>query len=344
MSVAPDSFPSPAVPALSFAGTVDCTLIHRRNPSEAFVTDAVRTSPRGFAAAALLPPAHPHYAAHTGPSRARDPMLLLECARQAVTYAAHAVFGVELDAHFVVQNWSAEFAAAAPQAAPAPQAVPGPRAAPGQAALVITAVTRNPRLLRGRVRGLDYEMELWAAGVRAGRVRIREGYLSPAAYAVIRSRKHDGPPPSSDDLVRVPADGSPVAPSRAGRVRATDTLLLDVAAGERTVSARLRIPAENPSLFDHAQDHVPAMVLTEAARQLAALATSQWGGPPPERTQMVALSSSFAAYAELNETLEMTATRTGTVSPAGRRSVDVTFRQAGTDIAQAQIVIAVPPR
>src|SRR2546426_315372 len=40
-----------------------------------------RTSPRGFAAAALLPPAHPHYAAHTGPSRTRDPMLLLECAR-----------------------------------------------------------------------------------------------------------------------------------------------------------------------------------------------------------------------------------------------------------------------
>ena len=322
-----DSFLSPpVVPELSFAHLVDLALIHRRHPSEAFLTDAVRTGPHGFAAAALLPAAHSHYAAHAGPSRERDPMLLLECARQAVTFAAHTVLGVELGAHFVVRSWSAEFTA-------------GPPPAGGPAELLITAVTRNPRLVRDQVRGLDYELDLWAAGARAGRVRIREGYLSPAAYALIRSRKYNGAPPSSDDLA--PADGCPLAPARVGRLRATDTLLLDLAVGTRTVCARLRIPAENPSLFDHAQDHVPAMVLTEAARQLATLGTSHWGGPPPDRTQMVTMSSTFGAYAELDSPVEMTATRTW--PPAGGQSVDVTFRQARMDIAQARVVLAGQP-
>lgn len=327
--------PIPA-PEVSFARTVDRTLIHRGNPGEAFLTDAVRTGPHGFVAAALLPVGHPHYAGHTGPSRDRDPMLLLECARQAETYAAHTMFGVEPDARFVLRNWSAEFAA---------DAVP---AVAGPTELLMTAVTGNPRLVRDRIRGLDYELELWAAGTRVGRVRMEVGYVSGAAYTALRSATHHGPPPSSDDLV--PASGRPVAPARVGRVRATDALLLDVAVGERAVTARLRVPAENPSLFDHAQDHVPAMVLMEAARQLAALATQEWGGAAPDRTWMAALSSSFAAYAELTGPVELvaapmpapTAAPVAASARAGGQTVEVTFRQAGAGIARAQVAMAVP--
>lgn len=322
MSISPDSAP-PA--GLSFARTVDLALLHRRHPEEAFLTDAARTGPRGFVAAALLPPTHPHYGAHTGPSRNRDPMLLLECARQAETYAAHTIFGVELDARFVLRNWTCEFAAGAPAGAPA-----------GAGELMMTALIDNQRLMRGRTHGLDYDFELWLAGARVGRISMAVGYVSSAAYTVLRSRKHHGPPPSSDDLT--PADGLPVAPGRVGRVRATDSLLLDVAAESRSVTARLRVPTENPSLFDHAQDHVPAMVLVEAARQLAALATHEWGGAAPDRTEMVSMSSSFSDYAELTEHVEMTAT------PRDGRSVEVTFRQGGTRIAQAQVVMAVPAR
>ncbi|HEY3259073.1 MAG TPA: AfsA-related hotdog domain-containing protein [Pseudonocardiaceae bacterium] len=322
MSITPDGSPAPE---LSFAGTVDLALLHRRNPDEAFLTDAVQTGPHNFVAAALLPPGHPHYAAQTGPSRDRDPMLLLECARQAETYAAHAMFGVEPDARFVLRNWSAEFAGA-------PAAVQGG----GPTELVITAVTGNRQLVRDRLRGLDYDLQLWVTGAWAGRVRMAVGYLSGAAYTVLRQRKHNGPPPSSDDLT--PTAGSPVAPSRIGRRRATDAVLLDVESRANLITARLRIPAENPSLFDHTQDHVPAMVLVEAARQLAALATHEWGGAPPDRTGMAAMSSSFGAYAELTEPVELTAT------PVDGRSVEVTFRQAGTDIAQARITMSRPAR
>lgn len=322
MSTTPQGAPAPG---LSFARTVDRALLHRRNPDEAFLTGAARTGPHGFVAAALLPPAHPHYAGHTGPSRHRDPMLLLECARQAETYAAHTLYGVEPGTHFVLRDWSAEF-----PAEPVPAADPE---------VLITAVTRDPRLVRDRIRGLDYEMELWAAGAWLGRVRMAVGYVSHAAHTVLRSRRHHGPPPSSDDLA--PAAGRPVAPAAVGRVRATDAVLLDAtAAGERAVTARLRVPAENPSLFDHAQDHVPAMVLMEAARQLAALATREWGGAAPDRTWMAGLSASFGAYAELTEPVELTAAPAG----PGGDAVEVTFHQSGTRIARARIVMAVPGR
>lgn len=311
---------------LRFTGSVPLALLHRRNPAEAFLTDAVRTSSDGFVAAALLPAGHPHYAGHTGPSRHRDPMLLLECARQAETYAAHTVFGVEPDARFVLRDWSAEFANP-----------PAGEPAGGPTELLMTAVTRNPRLLRDRLRGLDYELELWVAGGWAGRVRLSVGYLSEAAHAVMRARKHRGPAPSSDGLA--PTTGCPASPARVGRRRGTDVLLLDVAAGARTVTAGLRVPVDNPSLFDHAQDHVPAMVLVEAARQLAALATRHWGGPAPDRTAMTAMSASFSAYAELTERVELVA-----VAGAGERSVRVSFRQAEAELARARIELAVPNR
>jgi hypothetical protein len=305
-----------SVPELRFDATVDLALLHRSNAGEAFLTDAVRTGPYAFVAAARLPAAHPHYGGHTGPSRHRDPLLLLECARQAETYAAHTLYGVEPDARFVLRNWSVDCTAAA---------------AAGPPELVITAVTRNARTVGDRLRGLDYELDLWSAGVRLGGVRMEVGYLSGTAYTVLRTRRHGGPPPSSDDLP--PTPGDPVAPQRVGRLRATDTVLLDVTTGAGVVTARLRVPTENPSLFDHAQDHVPAMVLMEAARQLAALATHEWTGVAPARTELVAVDASFAAYAELAEPVELTATPHG-------RSVAVAFHQAGAEVAQARITMA----
>lgn len=316
-----------AAPPLNFASTVDLALLHRRNPDEAFLTDAVSTGPDGFVAAAVLPPGHPHYAGHTGPSRDQDPMLLLECARQAETYAAHTMYGVEQGAHFVLRNWSAEFAAAPPPSA-------------GPVRLTIACETANARRAGNRTSGLDYDLRLRAGGAQVGRVRMEVGYVSAAAYRVIRSRRHQGAPPSSDDLL--PAAGQPVDPARVGRRRATDAVLLDVAADGGTVTAALRVPVENASMFDHAQDHVPAMVLIEAARQIAALATAEWGGGAADRTRMTQMSAAFDAYAELTEPIVITATPSTSDDIGGGLAVDVTFGQAGTAVARARVVMAVP--
>ncbi|MGC5033614.1 AfsA-related hotdog domain-containing protein [Micromonospora sp. DT229] len=306
---------------------LDHALIHRHHADEAFLADLARTGPDTFTAVAVLPSAHPHYGGHTGPSRTMDPLLLLECARQAETYAAHTLFGVEPDAHFVLRSWSTEFS-------PSP---PGVRDCPTE--LRLTAQTRNPRTLGARLGRLEYDFELWAAGSRVGRVLMDVGYVSAAAYTVLRSRRRrGGAPPSSDTFVAL--DGRPADPSTVGRTRPTDVVLLDVDSRGSLSTARLRVPTENQSMFDHAQDHVPAMVLMEAARQFAALVVAEAGGPAPSRTRLVAIEATFDAYAELDDPVDLTAA--APVGSAAGWSVDVHFQQTGAQIAQARIVMAVP--
>lgn len=313
---------------LRYATTVDRTMLHRRRAGESFLADLRPTGDGTFVAAALLPPAHPHYGGHTGPARDLDPLLLLECARQAETYAAHVLHGVPATDRFVLREWSARFPVTAPGDDPTE--------------LELTGATDGETRIAGRLSGLAYELGLWARHAWVGQVRMDVRYVTAAAYASVRRRGRPGgdPPPSSDGLP--PTPGVPVDPWRVGRLRATDAVLLDVRTDRGPATARLRVPVENPSLFDHAQDHVPAMVLTEAARQLAVLATHAWGGAGPDRTNLVSVDAAFARYAELDLPLTLSATPVG-AGPAGW-TVDVRCHQTGADVCTARITVAAAPR
>ncbi|MEU7572024.1 AfsA-related hotdog domain-containing protein [Micromonospora sp. NPDC049240] len=334
-----------AAESLDFARTVDRSVVHRRNLTEVFLTDVRPVGPHGFVAAALLPAGHPHYTGHTGAANRRlDPLLLVECCRQAETYAAHVLFDVEPRAAFVLRGWSAElfrpgFAAVVRDATSGPTE------------LRMTVTTGVPRRVGGRVRGLDYEFTLRVAGHRIGVVRLAVGYLAPEAYTVVRSRGRGGPPPTSSRLGPAAVVGGLTAPDRVGRRRATDTVLLDVRTAERAVTAGLRVPVENISFFDHDHDHVPGMVLLEAARQVATLATAHWGGDAPDRTVMSRMAASFAAYAELDQPVTLTAVPADAADAAGPaaepdraggspRPVDVTFHQGGAEIARMGLTVA----
>ncbi|MCA1655125.1 MAG: hypothetical protein LC635_01355, partial [Pseudonocardiaceae bacterium] len=122
--------------------------------------------------------------------------------------------------------------------------------------------------------GLTLGIELILDGTPAGRMDIGAAYLPAAAYAGYRALRRATPAPMSDTLD--PAElGTPVDATLVGRADPDNVLLSDVAADADAVtslSARLRVPARHPSLFDHPLDHVPAMVLLEAARQVSILA------------------------------------------------------------------------
>ncbi|MFD9903151.1 AfsA-related hotdog domain-containing protein [Streptomyces sp. NPDC059063] len=306
---------------------MDRTLIHRHHLTEVFLTDMERTGADTFVAAALLPAVHPHYTSRTAQASLRhpDPMLLLECCRQAETAAAHLYHDVERDTSFVLHDWSMELTGDLP---PSPSS-----AIPASTELVMTAVTHHPRHRAERLMGLGYTFTLWAAGVRLGEVRMDVGYVAAAAYRVLRRRGRTSALPSSGSQPPA-ARGAALEPARAGRLNATDTLLLDAVAGPSACFATLRVAADNPSLFDHPQDHVPGMVLVEAARQLAAFAVAEWGGPAPDRTVMARMRARFSAYAELDAPVTMTAAR------VGEHGIGVTFHQNGADISRVEIQLA----
>ena len=244
---------APAANELSFTQAVPRSSVHRHNATEVFLTE-VRdrdtqpsdpTPVHRFAAAALLPVAHPHYSAHTGAAnRVLDPMLLLECCRQAETYAAHAFYGVEPDAAFVLKSWSLSL-------------LPGAFAARPDldepTRLVIGARTHGLRMVAGAARGLVQDFDLWVGERPVASARIEVGYLSRAAFTTLRARGRGTPP----DVALYNPPKTEVAPWLVGRIRADDTLLLDLRGTADETTADLRLPTGNPSLLDHAHDHVP---------------------------------------------------------------------------------------
>jgi hypothetical protein len=321
----------PRLKPLNYTDTVDLALVHRRQRNEVFLTDARAADEHSFHAAALLPREHPHYTSLiAADKRPEDLLLLLECCRQAETYAAHVFYGVRSNHAFLLKECSVErFMDVAHDI---------PEKTDGQ--LLMTATTTPVRMHRDGPGAIDYDFKLLLAGKIVGQVRLKVAYLSPEVYATVRSRGRIGAPQTSDTL-SPEETGRLLDPARAGRTRITDVVLRDVRQEAAAVVARLRVPLENPSFFDHAHDHVPGMVLIEAARQLVTVAASDRRGSAGGWIDITAITSAFIAYAELNEEVSVTATlmAASTDDAALENSVcyRVVFRQRDQEIASMTV-------
>ncbi|MEU6770743.1 ScbA/BarX family gamma-butyrolactone biosynthesis protein [Streptomyces sp. NPDC046759] len=311
-----------AVPApLTFERTVPRGLVHRHALSEVFLTDSARVDEHRFVAAAQLPPSHAYYTDHITPP-AVDPLLLLECCRQAETHAVHTHFGAPLGTKFVLQEWSMTLSDAARTPA-----------AGGPVPVIIEAGTQDAQWIAGTLRGLGYRMRVSASGRTLGEVTMRVKYVTEGVYAKLRGRAA-GTAPTSESYRGVESSGL-VEPGHVGRGRPENVVLLDPVRTEDAVTARLRVAGGHPSLFDHPQDHVPGMVLMEAGRQAALLSARTFTGDGPDRWRVGGLRASFGAYAELDEPLTVRAHRPEGEETPGRPTVRIGFEQAGRDVAQA---------
>lgn len=318
-----------AAAELDFRRTVDRTLVHRRALSEVFLTDFRATTEGRFVAAAQLPPSHAYYTDHLTVLPVIDPLLVVECCRQAETYAGHELVGVPLGHRFVLREWSVEL-----------DGLAGVRIPSVPAELIITGATSDRVERAGKVRGITFGMELALAGSHVGSARMVVAYLPPSAYDLLRSGRRGGPPPISDDL-REPREGSPVAPARVGRRSPANVVLTAVETARPHATAELSVPFVNPSMFDHAQDHVPGMVLMEGARQLALAALAEGRGSAVANLAVMTLAAKFSQYAELDTPTRLRAeTVAGTGSLSRRTTARVSFEQDGTPIAHAVIGLA----
>jgi hypothetical protein len=117
--------------------------------------------------------------------------------------------------------------------------------------------------------------ELAATGTGATR------FTNPKVY-----RRMRGEAPAEG--ISIP-EAEPVPAARAGRSRAEDVVLSEAG---RDGLWELRVDTRHPTLFQRPNDHVPGMLLLEAARQAACLAAGPGGVVPAEaRTR-------FDRYAE----------------------------------------------
>ncbi|MFI1889388.1 AfsA-related hotdog domain-containing protein [Streptomyces jumonjinensis] len=310
---------------LRFDRTVDRRLLHRRALSEVFLTDSADSSGNVFLVGAQLPSSHAYFIDHADHT-VIDPILLLECARQAETYCAHVHLGVGEDTKFVLRRWSMR--------------LPGLFAAhAGNAAGLTMEVTPDrPAGAVAPARSLAYDIAFSLGGGAVGNVRMEVGYLSSAAYSYVRTARRGSPPPSSDE---VPVTRATVAPASVGRSAEVNTLLIDPERTGTGMTAALRLPGDNPSMFDHAQDHLPGMVLTEAARQLCLLTGAELLGRAATGTTLVGFDLTFSRFAELDSLTTVTATP-GT-SDDGTQGFAISVRQDGEEIVNGTVdTTAVP--
>jgi hypothetical protein len=314
---------------LSFRRTVDRELVHRRALSEVFLTDFRPTGDDGFVAAAQLPPSHAYYTDHLGSTRHVDPFLLLECCRQAETYAGHDLLGVPLDHRFVLREWSLRLGG------PVDMPVGG---APPE--LVVTGAVHNPVRRGEQLRGITFDMGLTVSRTRVGALRMVVAYLPGNAYDLLRRRARGGAPPLSDN-VRDTGTGTPVPARRVGRANPANVVLAAVETAGPRATAVMAAPFAHPSLFDHPQDHIPGMVLMEGARQLALAALADGPGHPVADPTVVELAATFGRYAELDVPTLLRAETSGGVNGSPREAaVRVTFEQERDPVAQAVIRLA----
>jgi hypothetical protein len=243
--------PAPGRPTgLSWSRTVPRELVHRASVAEVLLTDVRRDPCGGFEAAAWWPRSHRTFPADG--SDLHSPLLVVETLRQLGIYLPLRWFGVSPAAHLVIADLFFTLLVERE-----------PRAGHGGSEVACRVAVEDVRRHGdGSLAGLRLDVEFRARGRAFGRAGGGARFLAADRYAAVRADRIDGrqPPPR--------LDGRPRLETLAVSHRA------DVVVSRRD-GALVVDPADprHPFYFDHPSDHVPGMVLLEAARQATAEAS-----------------------------------------------------------------------
>ncbi|MEU5100295.1 ScbA/BarX family gamma-butyrolactone biosynthesis protein [Streptomyces sp. NPDC020996] len=253
--------------------TVPCRLVHRAAVAETLITGWRRTGADRFALSAQWPRIHPVY---VSPDRtAYEPLLVAETVRQCGALLAHAEYGVPLDDRFVLHGLRV--------------AVPRPgrlavEAAPAAPAAPVIGVTVTPLRHRGgRPTALTCVADVRLGDERVATVHLDVSWTRESVYRRLRGGRTPGAVPAAPLPPALP-------PAAVGRALAADVVLAPPGPAGRL---RLRVDTAHPVFFDHPLDHIPGMLLLEAAGQAARVCTAGRRSP-------VSFHAFFRRYAELD--------------------------------------------
>ncbi|NGO68923.1 ScbA/BarX family gamma-butyrolactone biosynthesis protein [Streptomyces boncukensis] len=306
----PDSPTPPCGPGLT--ATVPRELVHRSAVAEVFLTGSAQPEEGGFTLTGQWPRAHAFFTDDTGPRH--DPLIAAETIRQAGLYLAHTAFDVPLGHTFLLRRM--DFATVQEQLAIGAQPTD----------ITLDAVTGQVRRRR-----TSATVELRFTIHRDNRVVATGGgefnCLAPEVYRRMRG------PYAQADIHALTDSHAPLPPALVGRQAHKDVVLAATALPHQWVVCP---DPRNAVLFDHAGDHIPGMVLLEAARQAAHTMFA------PIDSRPLAVSIHFERYAELDTPCTVKARWMGAVDPSG--TVEVTGRQADVTVFTSYLTGVGTPR
>ncbi|MDX2564781.1 ScbA/BarX family gamma-butyrolactone biosynthesis protein [Streptomyces sp. TX20-6-3] len=275
--------------------------VHRADPADIIPTGWTQLQENRFSVSARWSASHPFFSPVA--ALRHDPVLVAETIRQTTMLVAHAELGVPLDEQFVM--WSLSYTAD-----------PEVLAVDGLSSDVDVDVVCSDLVGRGgRLRNLRTTMVL----TRDGRLLATGGGVARCTSALAYRRMRGE---------RMAALGRPVPlipavdPRLVGRERTEDVVL---GPGTRPGQWQLRINTAHPTLFRRPNDHVPGMLLLEAARQAATLTLGSTAYLPS------AMDVSFSRYVELDSPCWIEAETVSTSDPS-TTTVRVSGHQDGTAV------------
>ncbi|WP_240436065.1 MULTISPECIES: ScbA/BarX family gamma-butyrolactone biosynthesis protein [Streptomyces] len=258
-------------PVLLPAGRATGELCHRPDPEDRFPVDWLRLSEHRFLVSVNWPAAHRFFAPL--PDGRQDPLLVAETTRQATMMLAHAEFGVPIGDQFVMRELGYRIE------------TPDFTVDNASGAIEVVVECSDVQLRAGRLVGMRVDLRFQ----RLDQVLATSmGILvctSARVYRRLRGERMSAPSRPVPLLAAV-------TPHETGRVDRKDVVL---ALSKHRPGWRLRLDTTHPTLFARPNDHVPGMVLLEAARQAATALT------PGHDFHPVSMRISFDKYCELTE-------------------------------------------
>ncbi|MHC0432266.1 ScbA/BarX family gamma-butyrolactone biosynthesis protein [Streptomyces sp. O3] len=274
--------PAVQVPRPGLTTTVPCEYVHRAAVSEVLLTGWRREEPTDpgdcdtFVVNAQWPRGHALFAPHLG---YQDPMLLIESVRQVGSLLAHAAFDVPFGDQFLMSHISVDAEPELLAADPVPTDIE------------MHTVCRDVVRRGGQLREMRYDVTVLRRNGARATASATFRCMSPDVYRRLRGER-----PTTTDRPTPP----PLDPAAVGHGSTRHVVLGQPAAGARN-RWELRVDTTHPTYFDHPVDHIPGMVLLQAARQAAHAST----GLPD--ALLLGVESAFTRYAEFDAPCWITA-------------------------------------
>ncbi|MFE6176445.1 ScbA/BarX family gamma-butyrolactone biosynthesis protein [Streptomyces sp. NPDC056464] len=280
--------------------TVPRQLVHRASVAETFLTGVTSTDTHQFTVFAEWPRAHQ---LHVSSDRsAYEPLLVAETVRQAGALLAHTAYEVPLGHQFVLREL--EITTHPGQLALG--------ATPAEPVLHLTVTDIDHR--GGRPAGFRYTADVRLDGAPVATAHLAVTWTDAAVYHRLRGGR------TAASVSALPAPPG-LPPAVVDRAVPADVVLSPTGHSDRW---RLRVDTAHAVFFDHPLDHVPGMLLLEAARQ-AVRARTRNGRRTP-----VSFHAVFHRYTELDlpawiETVDRPGADGADVQVVGRQGKSTVF-------------------
>lgn len=283
---------------------VPMSLVHRVRPSDVVPTGWTRLDENRFLVECRWPSDHEFF---TPVRSVHDPLLFVEGVRQSTILIGHAELGIPLDHHFLMRGLHFT-------------CLPEHFRVDGAAEVQFEVAVSDVKRRAGKVVALRSDVTVHRQGRLIGTGIGLTDLIPPKVYQRIRGERLNCRPTT-------PPPPPGVAPATVGRTHPDDVLLISSPQPGRW---RLRVDTGHQTLFQRPNDHVPGMLLLEAARQAAHAVTSA------ETFFPIAGENTFHRYAELGVPTWIEA-RQEPVHGSGELKVVVSAHQEGEPVFVSEL-------